>query len=134
MNVIGTVWKRACEHQGGGVGDRHLSALLLVHGTMLNGGAAAVAVGFEPADLRAAVEACEYFGLNGLASLFREIPAATLSEYDEQRLDESFRDMDPEGLMVPAAFQDRHAATPEDFDPVAGRRSVLSHLLRKPPP
>ncbi|GIE86136.1 DMP19 family protein [Actinoplanes regularis] len=122
MNVIDAVWKRACGHQGGGVGDRHLSALLLVHGAMLNGGAGTAVVGFDPAELRAAVEACEYFGLNGLASLFREIPAAAASADDEERLNAAFQDMDPDGLMVPAAFEDRYAATPEDFDPVAKRR------------
>ncbi|WP_221321926.1 hypothetical protein [Actinoplanes sp. L3-i22] len=122
MNVIDAVWKRACAHQGGGVGDRHLSALLLVHGTMLNGGAAAAVVGFEPEDLRAAVEASEYFGLNGLANVFRDLPGAAVSEYDERRLDLAFQDMDPEGLMLPAAFEDRYHATPEDFDPVARRK------------
>ncbi|MFC3989330.1 DMP19 family protein [Actinoplanes siamensis] len=128
MNVIDEVWKRACAHRGGGVGDRHLSALLLVHGAMLNGGAATVAVGFDPEDLRAAVEACEYFGLNGLANLFREIPAAADSEDDERRLDTLFRDMDPEGIMLPAAFEDRYHTTPEDFAPVAGPRGLFRTL------
>ncbi|WP_436530666.1 hypothetical protein [Actinoplanes sp. HUAS TT8] len=131
MNVIDAVWKRACAHRGGGPGDRHLSALLLVHGTMLNGGAAAAAVGFEPEDLRAAVEACEYYGLNGLAGLIRELPAAADSEYDERRLDLSFQDMDPEGLMLPAAFEDRYRATPEDFDPVERRRGVIAALTSR---
>ncbi|MFI1988951.1 hypothetical protein [Actinoplanes sp. NPDC020271] len=130
MNVIDAVWKRACAHQGGGPGDRHLSALLLVHGTMLNGGAAAAAVGFEPDDLDAAVEACEYFGLNGLAGVFRELPLAADSEWDERRLDMAFQDMDPEGIMIPAAFEDRYDATPEDFDPVPRRRFGLGRLTR----
>ncbi|AEV85898.1 hypothetical protein ACWT_4879 [Actinoplanes sp. SE50] len=123
--MIDAVWKRACAHEGGGPGDRHLSALLLIHGRMLTGGAAETAVGFEPEELDAAVEACEYFGLNGLAALFREIPAALDSAYDERRLNEMFRDMDPEGLMVPAAFEDRYEATPEDFDPPPRRRFHL---------
>ncbi|GAA2847130.1 hypothetical protein Acy02nite_03670 [Actinoplanes cyaneus] len=131
MNVIDAVWKRACAHQGGGPGDRHLSALLLVHGTMLNGGVAAAAVGFEPEDLRAADEACEYFGLNGLANLIRDLPAAAGSEWDERRLDMALRDMDPEGIMIPAAFEDRYDATPEDFDPVERKPGLIAALTSR---
>ncbi|GIF14151.1 hypothetical protein [Actinoplanes teichomyceticus] len=122
MRDVDVVWRRGCANRGGGVGDRHLGALLLVHGAMMTGGAGLACAGCSPADFEAAAAACEYFGLGGLARLFRELPAATGSEYHEQRLNDAFRDMDPQGVMVPAAFEQRYAEAPGDFDPVPRRR------------
>ncbi len=37
-DALCAVWNRACDSAGTGVGDRHLSALLLIHGMVQNGG------------------------------------------------------------------------------------------------
>jgi hypothetical protein len=118
---IDVVWNRACANQGDRPGDRHLSALLQVHGVLLHSGAAVTAGRFSAADLRAAADAGEYFGLNSLARILREIPEAALSRYAEQRLDDEYRDLDPQGVMIPAAFESHYAEARDDFDPVPGR-------------
>ncbi|WIM93542.1 hypothetical protein ACTOB_005523 [Actinoplanes oblitus] len=123
MRDVDKVWNRACADDGTGVGDRHLSRLLQVHGVLLHSGAAVTAGRFAPAELLAAAASAEYFGLHGLGRLLRDIPAAAISRQDEQRLDDEFRDLDPDGLMIPAAFEAHYPEARDDFDPVAATAS-----------
>ncbi|BCJ40046.1 hypothetical protein GCM10010168_29040 [Actinoplanes ianthinogenes] len=118
MRDVDRVWSRACRNEGTGPGDRHLSTLLQVHGVLLNSGAAVTAGRFPPAELLTAAASAEYFGLHSLARLLREIPAAAISRHDEQRLDDEYHDLDPDGLMIPAAFEEHYAESHDDFDPV----------------
>ncbi|GAA4610011.1 hypothetical protein BJY16_007628 [Actinoplanes octamycinicus] len=118
MRDVDRVWNRACAHDGTGLGDQHLSRLLQVHGVLLHSGAAVTAGRFSPAELLAAASSAEYFGLYSLARLLRDIPAAAISRLDEQRLDDEYRDLDPDGLMIPAAFEAHYPEARDDFDPV----------------
>jgi hypothetical protein len=120
-DVLLAVWNRACGSGGTGVGDRHLSALLLVDGMVQNGGPNHAADSCEPAQLAAAAAAARYFGMEDLAALIAELPSAG-SGYDdedvEDRLSEAYLRLTEDGERFDAVLQARHAAAPEDFEPV----------------
>ncbi len=100
------------------MGDRHLSALLLVDGMVQNGGPNHAADSCERAELAAA--AC-YFGIDDLAALMEELPAAASDHNDEDaedRLSEAYYLLTQDGDRLDAAFEARYAATPQDFEPV----------------
>lgn len=114
------VWSRACAHLGEGVGDRHLRVLLLVHGMMCNGGPNHVADSYG-AEIPAAAEACRYFGLDGLAAVMLQLPAAASGYEDEgveDRLTAAYHDLVPSDATIGDAFEVRYAEAPEDFDPI----------------
>ncbi len=68
------VWNRACNDQPGtGLGDRHLHALINVHGVTMNGGTSHSAHIRSVDDFDRAARACEYLQLPELAALLREI-------------------------------------------------------------
>ena len=114
------VWNRACADRGDGIGDRHLRALLLVHGMVMNGGSNHAADSCKPVEIAAAAEACRYFGLHDLAALTRELPAAADSEDEEERLDSSYAELVPDDSTICDAFEARYAEAPEDFDTING--------------
>ncbi|GID30951.1 hypothetical protein C8E87_6980 [Paractinoplanes brasiliensis] len=107
-------------HQGEGIGDRHLGALLLVHGMVMNGGPNHAADSCDPAQIAAAASACRYLGLDDLGSLIRELPAASSDSDDEDaenRLSDAYHQLVPGDSTLSGAFEARYASTPEDFDP-----------------
>jgi hypothetical protein len=120
-DVLRDVWNRACFGKGNGVGDRHLAALLLVDGMVQNGGPNHAA-DCEPAELAAAAAAARYFGLEALAAVIDEIPAAASdndeAEAAEERLSDAYYEAEDDGRAINDAFEARYAAAPEDFDPV----------------
>lgn len=123
-DVLRAVWDRACYGRGGGIGDRHLSALLLVDGMVQNGGANHAADSCEPAELAAAADGARYFGLNDLATLIDELPTAASdsgsgSEEAEERLSAAYYELMPDSSRLDAAFERRFADAPDDFDPVS---------------
>jgi hypothetical protein len=120
-DVLVAVWNRACSSAGAGVGDRHLSALLLVDGMVQNGGPNHAADSCEPAQLAAAAAAAGYFGMADLAAVIAELPAAASDHNDEgaeDRLSEAYYRIMPDGKRLDLALRARYAATPEDFEPV----------------
>lgn len=121
QDVLLAIWDRACAGAGAGVGDRHLSALLLVDGMVQNGGPNHAADGCEPAQLAAAAAAARYFGLDDLADVIEELPAAAsgyVEEDVEDRLTRAYHDVFQDYGPLSAALAARCAATPEDFEPV----------------
>lgn len=70
LTMADRVWNRAC--QGGGIspraGDSALSALLLFHGTAMNGGVLHAVECLSPNDLAAAQSGYNYFGISGIAA------------------------------------------------------------------
>ena len=109
------IWNRACTDLGDRVGDRHLRALLLVHGMVMNGGPNHAAGSCEPAQLTAAADACRYFGLPQLAALMLQLPAAAFDEDAEDRLSAAYYDLVPDDATIVAAFEARYAEAPADF-------------------
>lgn len=120
-DVLLAVWNRACGGGGTGAGDRHLSALLLVDGMVQNGGPNHAADTCEPGQLAAAAAGARYFGMEDLAALIEELPAAA-GGYDdegvEDRLSEAYLRLTEDGERFDAVLQARYAAAPEDFEPI----------------
>jgi hypothetical protein len=119
-SALTAVWNRACRGDGTGVGDRHLSALLLVDGMVHNGGPNHAADSCEPAELAAAADAARYFGLHALAAVIGELPAAASDSDDEDaedRLSDAYHDL-VEDNEITHAFEARYATAPEDFEPM----------------
>lgn len=85
-----------------------------------NGGPNHAADGCEPAEITAAAEACRYFGLDRLAEVMLQLPAAA-SGYEaedvEDRLSDAYYELVPDDATLVEAFEARYAAAPEDFDP-----------------
>lgn len=98
------LWDRACA-------SAPSECLLLVDGIVQNGGPNHAADGCEPARLAAAAAAARCSGLDDLADVIEELPAAA-SGYDGDH--DVFQDHGP----LDAALAVRCAATPEDFEPV----------------
>ncbi|MET0522412.1 MAG: hypothetical protein ABW156_10645 [Jiangellaceae bacterium] len=123
-DLLRAVWNRACDGDGTGVGDRHLSALLLVDGMVQNGGPNHAADSCEPAELAAAAAGARYFGLADLAALIEELPSAAsdLDDEDaEDRMSDKYYSLMPDGDRLDSAFEARYAATPDDFEPALPR-------------
>ncbi len=109
-------------HQGDGIGDRHLGALLQVHGMVMNGGPNHAADSCDPAEIAAAADACRYFGLDALGSLIQELPAASSDSDDEDaedRLSDAYYQLVPDDSTLSGAFEARYTKAPDDFDPIA---------------
>ncbi|MBB2943183.1 hypothetical protein FB565_002896 [Actinoplanes lutulentus] len=116
------VWSRAYADLGDGPGDRHLRALLLVHGIVTNCGPAHAATSCEPDELTAAALACRYLGLDGLDLIVGDLPAATASEDAERRVDAAYYELVPGDSTIRQAFEARYARSPEDFEVITARR------------
>jgi hypothetical protein len=115
------VWNRACDGAGTGVGDRHLSALLLVDGMVQNGGPNHAADSCEPGQLAAAAAAARYFDMEDLAALMEELPTAASGNNDEgveDRLSEAYYRLTQDGERFDTALQARYAAAPKYFEQV----------------
>jgi hypothetical protein len=116
------VWNRACAEGGDGVGDRHLRALLRVHGMVMNGGPSHAAEVCDGAEIAAAAESCRYFGLDRLAVVVLALPAAASGadgEAAEEQLDAAYSALVPHDSIIGDAFETRYATTPGDFDPIS---------------
>ncbi|GLY03815.1 hypothetical protein Acsp01_41940 [Actinoplanes sp. NBRC 101535] len=119
--MVRAVWNRAAGGDGSGTGDRHLGALLLVDGMVQNGGANHAADSCSTDELAAAAVGARYFGMGDLAGLIEELPKAAGSSDDdeaEERLSAAWHATVPDSARLEAAFEERLAAAPQDFDPV----------------
>ncbi len=121
MTDADVVWNRACKNLGGGIGDRHLSALLLVHNAVMSGGPGHAGDSLDAAEIRAASAACRYFRLDRLADVISELPAAANSESEELRLSDAYYELAPADSVISDAFEARYARTTGDFDPITER-------------
>lgn len=86
-----------------------------------NGGPNHAADSCDPTEITAAAEACRYFGLNALATLVLQLPAAASGYEDEDveaRLSDAYYELVPSDATISDAFEVRYAEAPEDFDPI----------------
>ncbi|WP_127549898.1 hypothetical protein [Actinoplanes sp. OR16] len=116
------VWNRAAAQRGDGAGDRHLSALLLAHGAVMNGGPGHAASSLGSAELDAAVAGFRYFGLKELASVVQQFPEAGSSDEEEDRLNEAYLVLAPEDSLLFDAFAAKFFGSPSDFEPIKEQR------------
>jgi hypothetical protein len=125
MSDAQLVWNRACMSDTAllRVGDRHLSALLRVHGMVMNGGAGHAVETCTAPELLASVDAARYFGLGDLANVLYGISQLpTVADDDEREtlaegLDQIYEDEVPADSIIDAAFGKKLRAAPEDFAP-----------------
>ena len=106
------VWYRACGEGGSRIGDRHLRALLRVHGMVMNEGPNHAADVCDPAEFTAAAESCRYFGLDRLAAVILELPVAVSDSEDdsaEERLDARNHALVSDDSVISDAFEARYA-------------------------
>ncbi|SDS99972.1 hypothetical protein [Actinoplanes derwentensis] len=123
LDTLRGIWNRACADEGTGPGDRHLAALILVDNVVQNGGPNHAADSCEPAQLAAAAAGARYFGLNDLAAVIDELPAAASDRDDdeaEDRLSDAYHEVFPDTSRLDAALAARYAVAPADFEPVVG--------------
>jgi hypothetical protein len=123
------IWNRACmemePESAARPGDRHLSALLLVHGNVMNGGAAHAIIVHTIAELQSASEAARYFGLDDVIPLLERLTQLAIREeaYEyappevEESLSKAYFDK-AEDSILEAAFRRKLHAAPEDFLPI----------------
>jgi hypothetical protein len=111
------VWNRAAAHRGEGTGDRHLRALLLVHGAVMNGGPEHAASSLEGSEIEDAAAGARYFGLDGLAAIVAQLPAAEDDDDEDERLNAEYLEAVPADATLFDAFAARYDGSPQDFEP-----------------
>jgi hypothetical protein len=118
MAEVEQAWNRACATEPGtGPGDRHLHALLDVHGMLMNGGVDhAVEVKTAEQFARAA-DACDYLGLPEVTALLRRMPGSELTDEAEAELSSAYWSQAEDSLLY-AAFKRRWEQAPGDFAPL----------------
>src|SRR4051794_25263995 len=86
------VWNRACSHEGETLcdGDRALTALLRMHGYIMNGGVGH-ALDLSIREFDAGIRGYQFFGLDRLVSIIESIRANPYSS-DASANEEYFRD------------------------------------------
>lgn len=80
-------------HPGGSSpreGDRALSALLLVHGLVMNGGVFHAVEAVTEAELRASCAAFKYFGFAEVADLLEAAASEAETDESEERLNDKY--------------------------------------------
>ena len=115
------IWNRAAflgGKAGPAAGDTALSALLLAHGQVMNGGVLNCCQdGLSEDELRAAADGYRYFGLSGVADLLTRarLIAATDAEDAEAGLDVEYAGMIPEDNALVQRFEAKFKEDPTQF-------------------
>jgi hypothetical protein len=125
VSVADQVWNRAALESGGespGPGDRALAALLLAHGLVMNGGVHHALECLDPSQVIAAADGFAYFGLDAVASFFREAASdRALAEWTEQTehvTNEHYWGLVPDDSFLESRFQAFFRERPREFSPV----------------
>jgi len=121
------IWNRAALERGGDSprqGDRALSALLLFHGRVMNGGVHHALDGMAPSDLAAAAEGYAFFNLDDVASFIRggteNAVLSTRSGTTEAAADRRYDEMVPDDSYLLARFEEVYEERPAQFAPFEG--------------
>src|SRR5512132_2242295 len=120
LTVADRVRNRATERKGQGKpGDAALSALLMAHGLVMNGGVLHCVEILSEEELRDAIAGYQYFGIE-VNQLFQRAKAAPQDEQDEleSELDQQYEEIAEDGLLV-AAFEAHFAEHPDAYAPIA---------------
>lgn len=122
MSNANDIWNRVCDGDGAGEGDKMLGAVLVMDGSIQNGGMANALVDMlDDAEVAAGVEGLRYFGLNAAADLVVEIHQAIKNGADVAELEET-RDADYYELcdtdVIMEAFEKKLAEEPSGFAPL----------------
>ena len=119
MADVEQVWNRACStHPGTGPGDRHLRALLDVHGMLMNGGVDHAVDVNTVEQFAQAADACEYLSLPEVAALLRRMPDYDRTDEAEAELNSAYGSRADDEVLC-AALKRRWEQAPGDFAPLA---------------
>ncbi|MFC6020472.1 hypothetical protein ACFP2T_30420 [Plantactinospora solaniradicis] len=118
MSDADQVWNRACasECAGTGPGDRHLWALLRVHGAVMSGGVGFAADVCSPEEFARSADASRYFGLPHLSRVIARV--ARSSPEEDEELQAAYDELVPLDQVLADAFERRYRAAPLDFAPL----------------
>jgi hypothetical protein len=116
------IWNRAVQGTGGEHGDDALAALLVLHGTVMNGGLVNALETLDEEQVAAAVEGYRYFGFDEAADLIVETRIEIDNDADPGELEETrdgeFFDLVDDDETVYEAFTRKLADDPAGFAPV----------------
>ncbi len=110
------IWNRAALEAGGSdprEGDTALSALLLLHGMVMNGGVDHALEALNEAQYRSAVEGFRYFGLEEAAAVLEEAKDATELQLEQYTV--QYGAIVPDDSTLTHAFQLKLLSSPQDF-------------------
>jgi hypothetical protein len=113
------IWNRAAAHLGGSnpaQGDRHLAALLRVHGLIMNGGVQHAAETISPADISAAAEGFLFFGFEDVAMLLREVVES--NDLDAELADKAYTEVISSEQVLSERFREVLSSRPHAFAPL----------------
>ncbi len=119
-NEATIVWNRAATKHGGELpraGDAALSALLLAHGLVMNGGVLHAIEGLEASELAAAREGFCFFGFDEVARLFEH---AEKGGDDEAAFGKAYSDALPDDGAIMERFFQHFAEHPDLYAPIKG--------------
>jgi len=120
------VWNRAATDHGGSKpreGDRALSALLLAHGLVMNGGVEHAIECLSEAELEAACEGFVFFGFGTVAALLRSVEVPEFDDLAEDvddkggELDSEYSRLVPADSTLVARFEKYYHERPFAFAP-----------------
>ena len=129
LTLANLVWNRAIDVRTsldvdadpddfrGGVGDRHLQAVVKPYGRAMGSGIDAVRDSSSPKECHRAADCFAYLGLPDLAEMFRRL--AEVSPEDEARGWPSYHAFGGLEMALEGAFERKYAESPEDFEPIA---------------
>jgi hypothetical protein len=115
------VWNRAALEAGGPSprkGDVALSAMLLIHGLIMNGGVFHAIESVGPAELRAANTGYRFFGLSEIAELLEECSKTVPDEELEASADNAYWTSVPTDHTLREAFARHFSTHRQDYAPV----------------
>lgn len=121
LTAADRVWNRATQRsRQGRPGDAALSAVLLAHGLVMNGGVLHCIELLSEEELREAIVGYRYFGVE-VNPVFLRATSARAEEFDdfETRLDEQYAQIADDGRLM-AAFQAHYSDHPEAYAPIEG--------------
>ncbi len=122
MSDIDKIWNRAASGDGGEQGDEALAALLLFHGTVMNGGLVNALEVLDEEQIASGVEGYRFFGFDDAAALIVETQVELEDDADPEELEESkdgeFFDLIDDDETVYEALERKLADDPAAFAPI----------------
>jgi hypothetical protein len=116
------IWNRACfaaPEEQTRPGDRSLSALLRVHGEIMNGGMHFAVDQLEPGEIAAACDGFAFFDRSEVADVLTRASAAGEDERLLSELEDRYYELVPDDSALVEMFEARLAERPGDFAPPA---------------
>lgn len=120
LSVADQVWNRACQlvgRPGPKSGDTELSAMLLAHGLVMNGGVLHCVETLSTEELDSALHGFRYFELNAGAGVLengRSVPPEAAEEA-EAKLDAAYAEAVPTDSLLVARFEAHLRTHPEAY-------------------